>query len=414
MDNKITYNLSCIPGFQNIIQTGEIPSEFEKYYTLNHYSTKANEKYNIIRYSKEFLRPDLISSYGLLRSVILSGPKVVSFAPPKSLSGENFMLKYPTKTEHIVAEEFIEGTMINVFFDPTYGVNGCWQIATRNTVGAEVSFYKWSNMTFNQMFLEACINNKFNIQTLNPAYCYSFVLQHPANRIVVPFKKPQLFLVAVYEIIQKGSDVTIVEQNLSEVRSGGLWHMTGIKFPDTYDAPFKTYTELIDKFASGNTPYDVMGIIVRNTQTGERTKFRNPIYEEVRHLRGNQPKLQYQYLCLRHAGKLPQFLRYYPETKDDMSKFRDQVHMFTDNLHKNYISCYVKKEQQLGLYSPQYRTHMFKIHEHFVNELRPKGLYVTNTEVIKYVNNLHPSLLMYCLNFNMRKRMVDTIKAQPE
>jgi hypothetical protein len=56
---------------------------------------------------------------------------------------------------------------------------------------------------------------------------------------------------------------------------------------------------------------------------------------------------------------------------------------------------------------------MFKIHEHFINELRPKGLYVTNTEVIKYVNNLPPSLLMYCLNFNMRKRMVDTIKAGP-
>ena len=70
MDNKITYNLSSIPGFQNIIQTGENLPEFEKYYTLNNYSTKANEKYTIIRYSKEFLRPDLISSYVLLRSVI--------------------------------------------------------------------------------------------------------------------------------------------------------------------------------------------------------------------------------------------------------------------------------------------------------------------------------------------------------
>lgn len=413
MNSQITYNLSTIPGFKNIIETGEMYPEFDKYYTLNNYSTKANEKYTIIRYSKEFLRPDLISTYGLLRSVILSGPKVVSFAPPKSLSGENFMLKYPTKTDNIIAEEFIEGTMINVFFDPTYGASGCWQIATRNTVGADVSFYKWSNMTFNQMFFEACISNNFNIQTLNPRYCYSFVLQHPANRIVVPFKKPQLYLVAVYEIIQRNDDVSVVEQDLSEVRAGGLWHLTGVKFADKYDAPFKTYTELIDKFASGNTPYDVMGIIVRNTETGERTKFRNPIYEEVRHLRGNQPKLQYQYLCLRHSGKLPEFLKYYPETKEEMSKFRDQVHMFTENLHKNYISCYVKKEKPLREYSHQFRTHMFKLHEHFISELRPKGLYVTNTEVIKYVNNLHPSLLMYCLNFNMRKRMVDTIKTQP-
>ena len=55
---------------------------------------------------------------------------------------------------------------------------------------------------------------------------------------------------------------------------------------------------------------------------------------------------------------------------------------------------------------------MFKLHEHFTNNLRQKGLYITNTEVIKYVNNLHPSLLMYCLNFNMRKRNVDMIKSQ--
>jgi hypothetical protein len=32
--------------------------------------------------------------------------------------------------------------------------------------------------------------------------------------------------------------------------------------------------------------------------------------------------------------------------------------------------------------------------------------------VIKYVNNLHPSLLMYSLNFNMRKRLVDNIQNQ--
>lgn len=412
MDSQIKYNLSNVPGFKNVIETGEIPPEFQKYFTLNHYSTKANEKYTMVRYSKEFLRPDLINSYGLLRSVILSGPKVVSFAPPKSLSGENFMLKYPTKNNNIIAEEFIEGTMINVFFVPTYGVNGCWQIATRNTVGGDVSFYKSSRMTFNQMFLDACLNNNFNIQTLNPKYCYSFVLQHPVNRIVVPFKNPQLFLVAVYEIIQKDNDVTIIEQNLAQIKANGLWHMSGVKFPDVYDEPFKTYSDLINKFSSGNTPYDVMGVIVRNTQTGERTKFRNPIYEEIRHLRGNQPKLQYQYLCLRRSGKLSEFLKYYPETKNEMSKFRDQVHMFTNNLHKNYISCYVKKEKPLREYSQQYRTHMFKIHEHFTNELRPKGLYVTNTEVIKYVNNLHPSLLMYCLNFNMRKRMIDTIKSQ--
>jgi hypothetical protein len=54
---------------------------------------------------------------------------------------------------------------------------------------------------------------------------------------------------------------------------------------------------------------------------------------------------------------------------------------------------------------------MFNIHKQYLNELKEQKLYVTNTVVIKYVNNIHPSLLMFCLNFQMRKRNVDFIKA---
>lgn len=404
-----SYHLSNIPGLTNFVNTGELDETYKKYYSVHEYSTKANEKYSIVRYCKDLLTTDLVNTYGLLRSVILSGPRIVSFAPQKSLSAELFMTKYIKKDSSIIAEEFVEGTMINVFFDPTYGVSGCWQIATRNTVGAEVSFYKFSKKTFNQMFMEACISNNFNIQTLNPGFCYSFVLQHPDNRIVVPFKKPQLYLVAVYEIVQTSDFIVVNEKDLSEVRVNGLWEQTSIRFPQRYE--FNSYKELIDKFGSPNTPYDIMGIVIKNTITGERSKIRNPIYEEVRQLRGNQPKLQFQYLCLRHSGKIREFLKYYPETKEDMSKFRDQVHMFTNTLYKNYISCYIKKEKPLKEYSEQYRTHMFKIHQKYMDDLKPNNLFVTNTVVINYVNELHPSLLMYCLNYNMRKRLVDTIKA---
>ena len=405
-----SHNLSEIPGFTNFLKTGVIDSDQEKYYSVNHYSTKENESktYDIVKYNKELLSSDIISTYGLLRSVILSGSQIIGFAPPKSISGEDFMTKYPTITATLVAQDFIEGTMINVFFD---SVNDCWQISTRNTADAEVSFFKetnkWSNKTFNQMFVEACLFNNLNIQYLNPKYCYSFVLQHPENRIVVPFKTTQLFLVAVYEICQTEDSALVKEIDLNELMGEQSWRLTSVRYPETYE--FTTYTELINKFASPNTPYDILGIVVKNVETGERTKFRNPIYEEVRQLRGNQPKLQYQYLCLRHSGKLSEFLKYYPESKSDMSKFRDQVHMFTNTLHQNYISCYVRKEKPLKEYSDKYRTHMFKLHEIFKNDLRPKNLFVTNTVVINYVNTLHPSLLMYCLNHSLRKRMIDTI-----
>jgi len=398
----IYYNLYSIPQFSEFIQTKQLNNN---YYSVDECYTKENNKYSIVKYNKGLLTNDLVNSYGLLRSVILSEfNNILCFSPPKSINADTFITKYPCKDDTIIAEEFIEGTMINVFFDH---IHGSWQIATKNTVGGNVSFYKWSK-TFSEMFFEACVYCQLNIQLLSPNFCYSFILQHPENRIVVPFKVPHLYLIAVYSINHTNNTIAIFESDIDEVRKNGLWNITKVEFPIKYE--FATYTELIEKFASPNTPYDILGIVIKNTSTGERTKIRNPIYEEVRHLRGNQPKLQYQYLTLRHSGKLAEFLKYYPETKTEMSKFRDQVHMFTNTLHKNYIACYVKKEKPLKDFSAQYRTHMYKLHQIFLNELREKKLFVTNTVVIKYVNELHPSLLMYCLNYNMRKKLIDTIK----
>ena len=373
------------------------------YYTATEYYTKSNEKYTIIRYNKDILAIDLIPTYGLFRSVIMnSNNEVVCFAPPKSLQADHFIKSYPTKTNHIIAQEFVEGTMINVFYD------SAWKIATRNTVGADVSFYKKEGgKTFKTMFDEACQENGLVLDALNPKFCYSFVLQHPDNRIVVPFSKPQLYLVEVYEIIQ--NDIEVIPQHISSVRTDGQWQNTTIRFPEVYE--FATYSELIEKFASANTPYNIMGIVIKNMETSERTKVRNPIYEEVRHLKGNHCKLQYQYLTLRKEGKLPEFLKYYPETKKDFSECREKVHMFTNTLYQNYLACYVRKEKPLGEFGQQYRTHMFNIHQQFINDLKPYNFFVNNTIVQKYVNNLHPSLLMHSLNFHVRKHNVDAIKA---
>jgi hypothetical protein len=402
------YNLSEIPNFTDLFTEN---NEFNNiFYNVKKYSTKSNQEYKIISYNKNNLSSDIFNTYGLLRSVIMNSQnKVLCFSPPKSISAELFFNLYPNKTDSIIAEEFVEGTMINVFFDKNIGVNGSWQIATRNTVGADVSYYKNINSkTFETMFFEACHESNVFIQLLNPFFCYSFVLQHPNNRIVVPFKSPQLYLVDIYFIEQDESSVKVIPQDIDEVKLHDCWQTTKIKFPERYS--FNTYSELIEKFASANTPYNIMGVVIKTNNI--RCKIRNPIYEEVRHLKGNQPKLQYQYLTLRKLGKIPDFLKHYPETKNDLSLYRDQIHMFTNTLHKNYISCYVKKEKPLKEFSDQYRTHMFKIHQQYINDLKPQGLYVSNTVVIKYVNDLHPSLLMYCLNYNMRKRMIDKINIQ--
>ena len=407
--NPIVHYLSQIVGFTDLLlnedSSGSVPN-----LNKTECTTLNNQKYKVIRYNKTNLTFDIIPTYGLCRSVIVnSNNQVVCFSPPKSVKSDSFIEKYNIKNDTLVAEEFVEGTMINVFWDQNIGLSGAWEISTRNTVGAVASFYKSPNSkTFRTMFLEAAANNKLDLDTLHKNFCYSFVLQHPENRIVVPFKTPQLYLISMY-IIDNSDKNDIKVYSVDKSNFLNLHSNTTIKIPTVYN--WNTYADLVDKYASMNTSYDVLGVVVYNNETGERTKIRNPVYEEVRQLRGNQPKLQYQYLCLRKEGKVGDFLKYYPENKKEFSNFRDQLHLFTNTLFMNYISCYIKKEKPLLEFSEQYRTHMFNIHKLYLNELKEQKFYVTNTVVIKYVNNIHPSLMMFCLNFQMRKRNVDFIKA---
>ena len=406
--NNICYNLSLIKGFNDLINRDNIDnSNILKLNKVEH-TTCNNNKYKVIRYDKNILADDMIPTYGLCRSVILNeNNNVISFSPPKSIPYDKFIDTYPQKTDFLIAEEFIEGTMINIFWDSNIGLNGGWELSTRNTVGALSSFYKTNgSKTFKDMFLEALQKNNLILDNLNQKYSYSFVLQHPDNRIVVPFKQPQVYLVAVYNIdnSDKNNIKVFPINNFDKVFD---WTSTTIKFPEKYE--WNNYSNLIEKYASMNTSYKILGFIIYNNQTGERTKYRNPVYEQVRKLKGNQPKIQYQYLCLRKEGKVVDFLKFYPENKKQFYLLRDQVHLYTNTLFSNYILCYIKKVKPLIEFSEQYKTHMFNIHQIYINDLREKKLFITNTVVKDYVNNLHPSLLMYCLNFQMRKRHIDDI-----
>ena len=398
------------------IQLSTIVSEFNDVLMNSEHSTlkltksvcKYNdEQYSVIKYDKPYLSADLVSTYGLCRSVVVNKDnQIICFSPPKSIPYDHFMNKQSESEDEVVAQEFVEGTMVNVFWDKNTGI---WEIATRNTVGALSCFY--NKKTFRDMFMETANSCGLILDDLDTTYCYSFVMQHPDNRIVVPFKIPKLYLIAQYSIENDSDNVTVYSYNIYETQQNAILN-TSVEFPKIYDNG--TRADLISQYASMNTPYDCVGLVFYNMRTGERTKLRNPVYEEIRSLRGNQPKMQYQYLCLRKEGKVKDYLKFYPENKKDFSVFRDQVHTFTNTLLGNYISCYIRKEKPLIDFSKQYRTHMYNLHQIYLNDLKDKRLFITNTVVINYVNSTHPSLLIYGLNFNNRQRRVDIIRSETQ
>jgi hypothetical protein len=148
-----------------------------------------------------------------------------------------------------------------------------------------------------------------------------------------------------------------------------------------------------------NSSFDIMGVVFNNMITGERMKVRNPNYEMVKNMKGNEQKLQLQYLTLRHGGRIADYLKCYPEYKSDFSVFRAQVHAFTSSLHQNYINCYVHKKNKFEEFPKQYKKHMFLLHKKYIEELREVKGSVTYEYVIVYVNSLLPADLLYSLNY---------------
>ena len=374
-------------------------------------------KYYILNYDKDTLTHDSYDKTGLFRSIVMRDDKILSFSPTKSMNFDMFKEKYSEINHDIVVEEFIEGTMINVFFDKKMNEgNGDWQLASKSSVGCKYSYFQSQdeseNITFRTMFLEAMIETGLDFNMFSEKYTYSFVLQHPKNKIVATVVKPIIILVGIYEI--NNDDKTVKSVDYSSIFNSEDFSsepknmfMNHIRVPKNFSS-FKTYDEVIDIYASMNTDYSVMGAVIKNKITGERTKVRNPNYENIKHLKGNSPKLQYKYLSLRKLSKVGEYLRYFPEDKLSFSKFRDQLHQYTEALHNNYMKCYVLKEKPLSQFPANFRNHMYKLHGFYIDELMFKSKSITRSFVISYVNDLHQAQQMFVLNYNLRKHNIET------
>ena len=342
-----------------------------------------------LKYNKKNLCEENYKTIGLFRSVLTDGKKVYVYSPPKSLPYSSVK---DDDYENYIIEELVEGTMINMFWNDH---SNKWDIATKNSLGGKYAFYQHKK-TFHAMFFEA-INSQFiDVAQFDKTLCYSFVLQHPDNRVVISFKEPRVVLIGLYKI--EGDNIMILDKCQCTVPN--------ILLPKTLEqyTNYKgsSWQDLENYFNQMDLDYRITGTNIYNPKTGMRSKLRNPAYEHVRRLKGNSPKIQYQYYSLRQVGKVGEFLKYYKEHIPTFSRLRDDLHKWTDNVWTNYKRCYVQKEKPLMEFPKKFRSHMFNLHQIYLNDLRELGHYVSRQIVIKYVNSLEPAKLMYSMNYDLR------------
>lgn len=458
------YNLKSIEGFDKLLQliqqqngrkqaqtntedqsqnTINIDEEIQKILnhlklTMKHWKTDTG-MYSIIKYDKRGMGVTYedYKTIGMLRSVVVDEDgKIVCYSPPKSLyitdelekhfDANNIMCEITdtnTNTNEWYAEEFVEGTMINLFY--SRGASGeAWEVATKNTIGAKALFYSPKNPkdeievresdTFRNMFFDTCAKIGFNYEELPKDVVYSFVLQHPKNRIVLPISAPTIYLIAVYRITQENDKLEIIQHNRDAFLKN-IIKCENIKTPKTLSLNEQgvgagaeyTFKNFKKEYASMNSAYNMMGVVFYNMVTGERMKLRNPMYEMVKNIRGNEQKLQLQYLTLRHGGRVADYLKSFPEYKGDFSYYRSQVHSFTRNLHQNYLDCFVFKNKPFAEFPPQYKKHMFALNKKYIEELRENKNSVTFNYVVEFVNKLDPGSLLFSLNYVVKQHKTE-------
>lgn len=419
------------------------PSNFVNYNKDNDlvkiYKIKNNDDvlYTQIKYVKTLLdegeEPE--DYYKNYRCVILnSNDNMVGFGIPKTSDFEDFKTK--NCVQECMLEEFVEGTGIQLFYDKTqkkmfdeklkkimpeneYENNIGWVISTRGSIGAKNSFYKTENVydtkSFASMFIECAENAELDLSKLNKNNCYNFVIKHTENRIVNNVKKNELYLISCYKITyQESLDTYVIDEINRLDETINMSHTNKIKYPVVFDSfdqvcdwnDFdKTFTFKEESIFNINLSNEnvFMGYVIKNKQTNQHTKVKNPMFDKIRHLRGNQPKLEYHYLELRKNKKIKEFIHLFPEFTKAFNSYNEKVVEYTRSLYNNYIEAYITHKKDKNEISHENKLHLDAIHYIYRTQLRGNKQSIQLINVIEYVNNLPPQKLMYSLNYKKRK-----------
>jgi hypothetical protein len=347
-----------------------------------------------------------------------------------------------------VLDEMVEGTMINLFYDPRAEK---WEIATRKNVGADCWFYRTqyfnsgnTQKTFRQMFLDAFpkhytpgidsdINSIPLIRDLPKHYCYSFVLQHPDNHIVYPVHSPALYLVGAFELIHytpEGTDCVF------DIETQEWNHPPRVRYINTHSNTLKDiFSQWLNEYIvylpnewgkdridrandiirqwfdidTSNLYYSMhysqfsyriqwlMGFAFTDIHTGMRFTVDNPYYAATKELRGNHPNLLYHFLELTRSGRVDAFLYSFPQYVSLFYDFQGVLCGFIQAIYLGYVEYYIK--QIKTPIEKRYFVHIAKLHhEVFLPSVKnPPRKSITFNAVQDYVFQMDPAKLYYYL-----------------
>jgi hypothetical protein len=281
-----------------------------------------------------------------------------------------------------VAEEFIDGVMINMFWHDDE-----WHLATRTQIGAHCRYY--SDGHFDELFWATFKDSGLTTDMLDKSQCYSWVLQHPKERIVVEpaYGIPRIYLVEVSQVAADGGHQVFDLATQPE----SLKRFLPLRYALGSLEAVKEHVTIWGR----RLGHQYQGVVLKSGGGGaKRWKLRTNAYDEARHLRGNCPNRGYRWLTLWSENKLGKYLRLYPEEDAEANILVGRYKELTQELHRRYMEIYRDRRYPLGAAPHKFRKLLWELHQAGNGSYFPK--------VRDFMNLQDTARKLWLLNYEVR------------
>lgn len=265
-------------------------------------------------------------------------------------------------------EVFFEGTLMKVFYH-----NDKWNVSTSHHLDARKNFWT-SKRSYFELFCESikyAFDKTFDefTEKCDKNYCYSYLLQHPENLMVI-----------------RNEILGIIPVNKVHLETRQEYQLNEGEFIVT-----KKYHELEDERPLGEN----FMLYVRDDKkkVTARVKFLSPKFMEAMYYRGNSPNILMSYIAHWYDEEaVKKFKSFFPKEESNFTKFDMQFAQMCDDIHGFYIRRHIKHEMNLDV-PPKYNKSLYQLHKQYLRTRKP----IRRDDVINLVAHLKPRSVIWLM-----------------
>ena len=277
-------------------------------------------------------------------------------------------------TSNLYIEPSYEGTLIRVFH-----YNNEWFFSTKKMINARRA--KWvSSKSFFDLFQETLPNPNID-EYLDKTKCYSFLLIHHENNVVIRYPKNNIIHISTFDIVNQCECEATIENGI----------MKSIRQPISFQNrdEFMNYVQAL----KNDKNIDNEGIMFINDKY-VRQKFKKDLYVFIRNLWGNTNSRFYRYLELRkNPSDIQNYLIYFEKDKALFASYEEKISQVAMEIYNLYAAKYISKTE--GAKIPYYlKDFIYAIHGNFL-KTRVK---VKHEDIMIHILSLDAAKFCYVMN----------------